>query len=529
VTGLAGTATVEGTRRGAESFAEGSRTLGRTGLTVSPVGFGGYRVRVDSPLHRRALADALRGGVNLVDTSTNYGDGRSEQLVGEVFGNLVQRGEIRREHVVVVSKAGYIQGSNLQRVQSRGTAYEDVVQMRDDLWHCIHPEFLLDQLEESRGRLGLQHIDVLLLHNPEYALADADRRGVQRAEAVETYEARLLRAFEALEEAVSKGTIGAYGMSSNGFVEGPGSARSNSLHRALELARRAGGDDHHFAVAQMPGNLFELGAAEVMFETPAGPRSPLQIAADADVGVLFNRPLNAFVAAGGRSRLVRLADPGRDEVTEARAEVVTTLGRVRKLEAQWATGLGSRLRTEDGSDDAVDLFRWGQELSTALPEIRDLARWQVMRHEVIGPHLGKTSGALLSALQGEDRAEFAAWWGRYGTAMHEAFSAIEAELRQQRRSVADAVAEALDPHLPEPWRSLPLSQKAVLSLLALPVSCVLVGMRHPGYVHDIASLREHPIRLLSAAAGPVDHAAVSASLARISAGLESSCARTERA
>jgi hypothetical protein len=48
----------EGSRRGAESFESGSRTLGRTGLTFSPVGFGGYRVRVDAPPHRRALADA---------------------------------------------------------------------------------------------------------------------------------------------------------------------------------------------------------------------------------------------------------------------------------------------------------------------------------------------------------------------------------------------------------------------------------------------------------------------------------------
>jgi hypothetical protein len=69
--------------------------------------------------------------------------------------------------------------------------------------------------------------------------------------------------------------------------------------------------------------------------------------------------------------------------------------------------------------------------------------------------------------------------------------------------------------LPAPWRALPLSRKAVLTALAAPVACVLVGMRQPGYVQDIATLREHPVRLLSAATGPVDLNAVAASIAQI--------------
>src|SRR5207244_3333577 len=47
------------------------------GRPVSRVGFGGYRVDDRTPLHRQALVRALDEGVNVVDTSTNYGDGRS--------------------------------------------------------------------------------------------------------------------------------------------------------------------------------------------------------------------------------------------------------------------------------------------------------------------------------------------------------------------------------------------------------------------------------------------------------------------
>ena len=58
------------------------RVLGRTGLTVSALGFGAYRVDSRSPEHRRALEEALKSGCNLVDTSTNYADGESEGGIG---------------------------------------------------------------------------------------------------------------------------------------------------------------------------------------------------------------------------------------------------------------------------------------------------------------------------------------------------------------------------------------------------------------------------------------------------------------
>lgn len=200
----------------------------------------------------------------------------------------------------------------------------------------------------------------------------------------------------------------------------------------------------------------------------------------------------------------------RAEIEDARR----ALAAVRKLEAAWATGLGKRLRTEDGHD-AVDLFRWGQELSASLPAIQDLEQWQHLRHEIIAPHLGQTTRALLGALQGVAHEEFKTWWTRYGTALHEAFVSIERGLTSNRQGMARAVAERLDPHLPEPWRSLPLSRKAVLTLLCAPVTTVLVGMRQPGYVQDIVALRDHPVRLLSAATGPVDLAGLASDLAQI--------------
>src|SRR4029078_3365 len=142
--------------------------------------------------HRQALEQALAGGVNLVDTSTNYTAGASERLMGAVLGEAgragrraraagaserlmgavpgeaARAGRLRREEAVVVSKIGYLQGDNLQRAKEReaaGRPYPEVVKYADDVWHCIHPEFLADQLAESLDRLGLATLDVCLLHN----------------------------------------------------------------------------------------------------------------------------------------------------------------------------------------------------------------------------------------------------------------------------------------------------------------------------------------------------------------------------
>ena len=65
--------------------------LGRTGLQVSRVGFGGYRVDDETIGHRQALELALDQGCNLIDTSTNYTDGGSERMIGAVLAERMAR------------------------------------------------------------------------------------------------------------------------------------------------------------------------------------------------------------------------------------------------------------------------------------------------------------------------------------------------------------------------------------------------------------------------------------------------------
>src|SRR5262245_54218128 len=89
------------------------RKLGRTGLTCHPLGFGCYRIAAGNAEHEAALNAYLDRGGNLIDTSANYTDGLSEQLIGQVLAGR------DRASVIVVTKGGYIQGQNLALARQR--------------------------------------------------------------------------------------------------------------------------------------------------------------------------------------------------------------------------------------------------------------------------------------------------------------------------------------------------------------------------------------------------------------------------
>ena len=489
-------ATAERARR----FGVEPRLLGRTGLQVSPVGFGGYRVHVESALHRQALEEAVRAGINLIDTSANYGDGGSEIFIGQVLRELFEGRVVAREDVVVVTKAGYLQGTALELAHERDPGYPEVVHYQDSCWHCLHPEFLADQLALSRERLGVQTIDVFLLHNPEYFFIDLDNRASEvteddRAE----FDRRMRAAFEFLEQAVSRGEIAWYGVSANTFVEPAGSDEFVSLGRALALAREVGGDLHHFAVAELPLNVYELGA--LTESQPEGDPSVLALARREGLAVLTNRPLNAFVDEGEGPRMIRLADaPGPKDQPRDPLPILRALQR---LEAEWTRGLGARLADEYG-EGIKDVLRWGSELEAGVAQIRDLGHWLHLRNNVVSAHVAQIEGSLTSAL---DEAQMLA-----------ALDAIEDDFRARAQALTDAIGDRLANATPAAWRGLPLSRRVVLTLLALPVTCVLVGMRRPAYVHDmtaLAAVRPRP----GVGAGKVDADALVLAFRRGGAGV----------
>jgi aryl-alcohol dehydrogenase-like predicted oxidoreductase len=72
------------------------RTLGRTGLKVSELGYGAWGIGqsmwigADDDESLNALRRAIELGVTLIDTALGYGNGHSEELVGQVVRDAAE-------------------------------------------------------------------------------------------------------------------------------------------------------------------------------------------------------------------------------------------------------------------------------------------------------------------------------------------------------------------------------------------------------------------------------------------------------
>jgi uncharacterized protein YyaL (SSP411 family)/aryl-alcohol dehydrogenase-like predicted oxidoreductase len=489
---LPGFATPEGTREYAErharahGFAElrsgGHSETGRRQLQVSRLGFGGYRVDAETQTHRDALKLALRSGVNLVDTSTNYTDGSSERLIGEALFDLCSRGDLDRTEVVVLSKIGYVQGANYALAEQRkaeGRPFPEMVEYDRGIWHCIHPEWLEDQLTRSLTRLGLETLDVCLLHNPEYFFTDAAKRGRGTlTERRREFYARVEAAFRHLEQEVQRGRIRSYGVSSNTSGAEPDHKEKTSLSEFLACARRAGGEDHHFRVLQLPYNLIESKALLQKSEGADAASSVLELAEREGVAVLVNRPLNAIVG----DALLRLADP---KIEELAVDFETQRSVVAGLEEQFRSSFAPRLRTGQGASLPKDLLDWATTLGRIARDIASLEQWKDLEEYRVRPQLDQVLSALNGPLASDGSGEWSAFRQNYLNELDQLLAAGRRRAAERSQARVRALRESLDSALPDSRREEPLSRLALWALLSSPaVTTVLVGMRRPEWVKD---------------------------------------------
>jgi len=122
------------------------RTLGRTDLRVSEVGFGAMTIggeifgATDDQESLRALHRAIDLGINFIDTADAYGRGHSEEVLAQVL-------KTRRHEVILATKGGN------QFTVRQGLRNFD-------------PDYITSALEQSLKRLQIETIDLYQLHNP---------------------------------------------------------------------------------------------------------------------------------------------------------------------------------------------------------------------------------------------------------------------------------------------------------------------------------------------------------------------------
>lgn len=158
------------------------RKLGRTGIEVSEIGFGGWGIGggwgfQDDQEAIRALKRALDLGVTLFDTALGYGDGHSEELIGQAMAKV-------RDRVVIATKIPPKTG-------------RWPVLPHEPVSETFPADWIIECTEQSLKNLGTDYVDVQQLHawTPPYT------------EQLEWY--------EALSRLKGQGKIRAFGVSAN--------------------------------------------------------------------------------------------------------------------------------------------------------------------------------------------------------------------------------------------------------------------------------------------------------------------------
>jgi aryl-alcohol dehydrogenase-like predicted oxidoreductase len=206
----------------------------------------------------------------------------------------------------------------------------------------------------------------------------------------------------------------------------------------------------------------------------------LALAAEKGIGVLVNRPLNAFAG----EKMLRLADfPIEENAEDATPEAV--LGRVAALEAEFRAQIASSLQAPQGATPPADWFRWADQLRGLPGRLQGLDHWRQIEEQMIAPMVGQIVQMLNQQLAGSLGQAWQSWRDRYLPELESLLQVFRIQAARQSQAASEAVASAVNLHLPLARQGESLSRKALWVSASTPgVSCVLLGMRHRDYVED---------------------------------------------
>jgi L-galactose dehydrogenase/L-glyceraldehyde 3-phosphate reductase len=269
------------------------RTLGKTGLRVSALGFGcgnvgGLMVRGTPADRERAVARAIELGINYFDTAPSYGNGLSERHLGQALSALKADVYVGTKFRLTAAETGHLRRATVQ------------------------------SLEASLQRLGLARVDLLQLHNHIglQRSADADILSIEDV---------LQEVVPALQSLQQQGKIRFYGITALG--------ETATLHRVIDAGV--------FHTAQVCYNLLNPSAST---SVPAGfPAQDFERLLDhthtQHMGVIGIRVLAAGALSGSEARhpiavpTVAPIASGPDYATDVqRAQILRSLERDRHVE-----------------------------------------------------------------------------------------------------------------------------------------------------------------------------------------------------
>lgn len=197
-----------------------------------------------------SVKQAIKSGVNLIDTASNYRYGMSEKEIGIALRELGD--EVKREELIICSKGGFIQLEYPfpkdpyvwieENIISQGLATKEEIELDQ---HCMSPKFLEWSCKKSLENMNLESFDIYFLHNPEMQLLKLGEKQFYK---------EIERVFKTFEKLVTQGLFRYYGVAVwNGFTSEVGE-RIN-LEKLVKIAQKVGGENHHFSYIQTPFNM----------------------------------------------------------------------------------------------------------------------------------------------------------------------------------------------------------------------------------------------------------------------------------
>jgi voltage-dependent potassium channel beta subunit len=129
------------------------RRLGRSGLQVSELSLGSwvtYHNQVDTAAATEMLAAAMDGGINFFDNAEVYANGESERVMGAAFKAL----KWPRLNYVVSTKFFWGLATEGEGINRKNT---------------LNRKYLMQAIDGSLQRMGLDHIDLVYCHRPDPA------------------------------------------------------------------------------------------------------------------------------------------------------------------------------------------------------------------------------------------------------------------------------------------------------------------------------------------------------------------------
>lgn len=248
----------------------------------------------DSRQYVEAIIFAVRNGVRAIDTAINYRGMRSEKDVGNALAVLLSSGEVKREDILISSKAGLLFGDITggrnpvkylhEVLEPRGIHSDDFCEF-EGLYQTLNPDFYEIALQTSLQNLGIRTIDVHYVHIPEIT-----RAGLTEEEFCQ----RLARLFAWYEDKIREGRIRFYGLALEMLCMEPDEEKWHiGIDKAHRIAREVSGGNSHFKYLQLPYNMQYPFAATIRNQSYGGEELSLIDAAHrAGLKVIGSMPLN---------------------------------------------------------------------------------------------------------------------------------------------------------------------------------------------------------------------------------------------